>query len=566
MENPFRICALVLAATCAASTVWAQDLEDRDSWTTSRDVQVATTPEGARYVPDELLVTWSAAFTRDQVVSTLATLDAVVIGEERIQRLMRVQLRAGSDAYLEAQRFAALPGVELAELNGIGEGGLVPNDTHFGAQWHHQNTATNPGTPGADIETVPAWDITTGSSDVLVAVLDTGIRFNHPEFIGRTVPGFDFVNNDNDATSDHPHGDNVTGLIAANANNNFGGVGVDWNCTILPVKILDASNLGLTSNLIAGINYSAAQGADVLSMSLINYPGTGALETALQNARNAGSILMACAGNGGIGNADNSWPGASVRTISIGATTSSDFRASFSGTGSRLDFVAPGSSVRTTNQSPTNTVISFSGCSAATPVAAGIVSLLVARFPLLTQDQAYELLRLGAEDQVGPIGEDAPGRDDFFGHGRLNAWRSQMALDANMDVLGYYCQPAVANSTGNPAHIIASGSIVASDDDLTLGAVDLPPNQFGYFIMGSSMGTFMPASSSGFICVDGGVLARIFPPILDSGMDGTFEYAVGTNNIPTVGSIVSGETWNFQAWYRDHPSNNFSDALSIQFL
>ena len=233
--------------------------------------------------------------------------------------------------------------------NYIGEGGdVIPDDTSFGDLWHLNNTGQSGGTPDADIEAIEAWDITTGSNSIVVAVLDTGIDSDHPEFLGRVLPGFDFVNEDSDPEADHPHGALVSGILAANADNSFAVAGVDHFAKILPVKVLNASNLGTLADLIEGLTYAADQGADVISMSLINYPvGFSFLDDALQYARDSGAILIACAGNGGIGDADVSGPGASPLTISVGATTRIDARASFSGTGSALDVVAPGSSITT---------------------------------------------------------------------------------------------------------------------------------------------------------------------------------------------------------------------------
>lgn len=311
--------------------------------------------------------------------------------------------------------------VEFAERNYIGEGGFTPNDTHFASQWHHRNTGQSGGTPGADMESESGWDVSRGSASVTVAVLDSGIDSDHPEFAGRILPGWDFVNNDADPEDDQSHGTYVTGLLAANADNGFSVAGMDHFCMILPVKVLDAGNSGTTVNLISGIDYASAEDADVISMSLINYPCGSSLNLALNNARLAGAILVACAGNGGIGNADVSCPGASPQTISIGATDDTDARASYSGTGAELEFMTSGDLVRTVryNTSLDGTTI-FNGCSAATPSAAGIVSIVRALEPGMSTNRMRALLKLGAEDQVGPPSEDTPGRDDYFGWGRLN--------------------------------------------------------------------------------------------------------------------------------------------------
>ena len=384
-----------------------------------------------------------AAFVKGEVlVSAIRGMDLEVkmglgqIGLEVLEQdvrsgLMRLSVPNGQEVAW-TQLLGTWPAIRYAETNGLGRGGYEPDDTSYFRQWHLANTDLNPGFIGADIQAQGAWNVTTGSSSIVVAVLDTGIDSDHPDFAGRIHPaGMDFVNGDNNPEADHPHGTWVSGCLGANGDNGFGVAGVDWNCRILPIKVLDANNAGTTFNLAQALNYVAVQpDVQVISMSLINYPGNMTLINALQGARDAGKILMACAGNGGLGNADVSFPGASPLTISIGATTAGDARASFSGTGSALDFVAPGSSIVTTKHGSNSStaVDTVSGCSFATPIASGIVSLLLAlaeeRGLTLDQDGIYDLLLKGAEDQVGIPSQDTPGRDNFHGHGRLNAFRS----------------------------------------------------------------------------------------------------------------------------------------------
>ncbi len=213
----------------------------------------------------------------------------------------------------------------------------------------------------------------------------------------------------------------MTGIAAANANNSFAVAGVDHFVSIVPVKVLNSSNAGTSFDLAQGLDFADDE-AEVISMSLINYPtGSFTINNALQAARDAGAILIACAGNGGIGDADVSGPGASPLTISVGATNDDDERASFSGTGSALDIVAPGSSVRTiAYNTSADTTTTFSGCSAATPIVGGMATLLLSVDPTLTHDEIATILTTTADDRVGPPGEDTPGRDDFFGYGRVN--------------------------------------------------------------------------------------------------------------------------------------------------
>lgn len=344
------------------------------------------------------------------------------------------------------QTLQAHPEVAAAERNGIGQGGIVPvpDDPVWPELWHLENTGQMGGTPGADIEVRAAWQIEDGSPDVVVAVLDTGLNLNHPDFVGRVAPGgYDFVAEDNNPTADHPHGTWVAGLIAAEADNSFGTSGVDRAAKILPIKVLNQNNSGTTFDLIQGLDYTAARPeVDVVNLSLINYPAAASLQTALTNLRAAGKIVVACAGNSGAGDADLSWPGASPETISIGWTDAADVRADLSATGAALDLVAPGNEVATADAAGNNSADIVSGCSFATPLTAGVATLMVALAESLAgpidHDIARTYLIAGAEDQVGPApfgvsGGDAPGRDNDYGHGRINAKRSLEALATDYD-------------------------------------------------------------------------------------------------------------------------------------
>jgi subtilisin family serine protease len=394
------------------------------------------------------------------VDSTPATAEAEVhsrAGARRVRTLtggLGVRMAVVSfdiDADLSRLRtlYRSDPSVAFAHPDYIGGGGYRPQDTAWFQLWHHRNVGQSGGTHGADLDSRRGWDISRGNDQVVVAVLDSGIDSDHTEFVGRIVAGFDFVNNDADPEDDHSHGTSCTGLLAANADNQFATAGVDHFCKIMPVKVLNEFNSGLTSDLIDGLGFASTNGAEVISMSLINYPGTAGLLNALTAAEAAGSILVACAGNGGIGDADQSFPGAAATTISIGATDDDDDRASFSGTGSALEFVAPGSSVLTVAWDNMNdTVTQFSGCSAATPLAAGIVSILVGIEPTLTTAEVRAILQAGAEDEVGAPGEDTPGWDEFMGWGRLNlrfCLQQLIPVDA----------PEIAEASGSPFDVEA---------------------------------------------------------------------------------------------------------------
>lgn len=419
-----------------------------------------------------------------------------VIGGLPTRRCVRVSMPGiVSEEKQQLRLVRALGGVESVEWNARGGGGqLSPDDTYFAQQWHLQNTGQSGATPGADIEVVPAWNIQVGDPSVVVAVLDTGLDTAHPEFSGRTAPGWDFVNEDSDPSADHAHGVYVAALLGAKTDNFFGVAGVDPNCTIVPLKVLDSQNQGTLFDLLQALDWCELNGVDVVNMSLIDYPQSAMLESALQSVRNAGSVLVACAGNGGVGDADASWPGASPETISIGFTDRNDWRHSDSGTGSALDLVAPGASLYTASNSYINTFSQFTGCSAATPLASGVASLLLAEYPDLSHDDVLNFLLQGAEDGVGAPAEDGSGRDDYYGMGRLNAMGALSALcscDGSESLRGSPPTASVGSGGGQILRVDAGaanagllywlfGNYTGTTPGLNLAGLHLPLNWDGY--------------------------------------------------------------------------------------
>lgn len=529
--------------------------------------RTARSAEGVLHVEGQLLVAWEPGTPLSRRQASVESLGGTLGRRVGGRVLHLVHLSGDVTAESQQARFAELEDVRYAELNGIGSGlGSIggPNDPQYGMQWHLENTAMNNGTPGADIDAATAWVRTTGDSSIVLAVLDSGIDDADPEFSGRLLPGIDTVNGDSIPNADHPHGINVTSLAAANTNNGVDVAGVDRQCTILPVKVLNQFNLGTVAWLVDGLDFVTQNNVDVVNMSLGNYPAAQPLIDALQDASDSGSILIAAAGNGGLGNADVSWPGASPLTISIGATTDRDSRATFSATGSRLDFVAPGEDTWTLGQFGPNF---FSGTSAAAPIVAGVVTLLLSVDPTLTQDEVYELLTLGAEDQVGSPAFDLPGRDDRYGHGRVNASRTLDALDNPVR----YCS-AVANSTGVPGQIELVGSSVVADDDFRLAGTSLPPFATSMFIIGSERASIgQPGGSAGILCV-GGNFGRVTASLQPADASGSIQHRLDLSVLPVIGGppAVAGDRWRFQIWHRDVfvgvPVSNFSDAIDVPFL
>jgi thermitase len=418
-----------MAITCRASVVVVIVLLSIFTAALPSVVLDAQEQRHGPHVPGEILMKYATGTSRADVDAMNLTYGLTI--KEYIPQLSVYRLALPSDKTIDDMIEVCRQDArcEYVEPNYVGQGGdVVPDDPFLFVQWHLNNAGQTGGTPDADVDAFEGWQITTGSDSTVVAVLDTGIDFEHPDFEGRVLPGFDFVNEDTDPQADHPHGVFVSGILAANANNAFSVAGVDHHVRILPIKVLDSQNRGATSDLAQGLVFAATR-ARVINMSLINYPLISlTLNAALQFARDAGAILMACAGNGGLGDADRSGPGASPLTISVGATDHNDARAFFSATGGALDIVAPGLAIATVANDRSNRAVAFSGCSAATPIGSGIATLLLSVNPLLTHDGVLNLLAETSDDSVGPPAEDSPGRDDFFGHGRVNMNRALRGL------------------------------------------------------------------------------------------------------------------------------------------
>jgi len=336
-------------------------------------------------------------------------------------------------------RLAKLPEIEYAEPDRILRPLLVPNDPQYTNQWHYFGTY--------GIDAPAAWDITTGSSEIVVAVIDTGIR-NHADLIGRTLTGYDFITdtlvaNDGggrDADPSDPgdwitsaenasgyfagcgvsdsswHGTHVAGTIGAASNNGFGVAGINWVSKILPVRVLGKCG-GYTSDIIDGMTWAAglhvdgvpenANPAKVLNLSL---GGTGACGTAQQAAINAivaaGATIVVAAGNS---NADaaNFNPASCNNVVAVAATSPTGNRASYSNYGTVVDIAAPGgdqsfendpngvlSTLNAGTTSPgADNYIYYQGTSMAAPHVAGIASLVVSLIPGATPAQVSQIMR-----------------------------------------------------------------------------------------------------------------------------------------------------------------------------
>ncbi len=339
--------------------------------------------------------------------------------------------------------------VERAELDYVMQASGIPNDQLYNLQWHYPQ-----------LNLPAAWDITTGSANVIVSIIDTGIT-GHPDLVNRdTGTGYDMISeasisldgngvdpdptdvgdkNNQDGSSSW-HGTHVAGTVGAQTNNTEGGAGVDWACGLMHVRVLGKGG-GLSSDINEGIRYSAGlpnnsgttppNAADVINMSL----GGGGFSQIVQDTCNAavaaGTTIVAAAGNENTGQL--SYPASYANVISISATDFNKNKAPYSNFGTGIDVAAPGGNVSAdlTGDGYADGVLStlvsesgggltpsyvfYQGTSMASPHVAGVCSLLLAVDPALTPAQIENLLKTTAED----LG--APGRDDIYGDGLVDA-------------------------------------------------------------------------------------------------------------------------------------------------
>lgn len=358
---------------------------------------------------------------------------------------------------------------EYVEPNYTGKGSgvlnTIPNDSEYSNQWGLKNDGTfsnAPSVSGADIEMELAWDIETGDPNMIVAIIDTGLRLAHPEFSGRLwnnvnevadgtdtdnngfiddlVAGWDFINSDNDPTDDHGHGTNVAGIALASGNNTIGYAGVNWNAKVMICKALNENNSGSYAAMAGAIYYAVDNGAKVINMSIGGSGNSITLSDAIDYCYDNGVVLVACMMN--FNNSVTYYPAGYNKTIAVGATNPDDTRSnpffwsttSGSNFGSHIDLVAPGNYMYgLSDTSDTYYGSYWGGTSQASPLVAGVVSLLLSQNPALTFEEIRTILRESSEDQVGDPSEDINGFDTYYGYGRLNAKNalSHQALSIN---------------------------------------------------------------------------------------------------------------------------------------
>ncbi|WP_405115955.1 S8 family peptidase [Paenibacillus sp. FSL K6-1217] len=284
---------------------------------------------------------------------------------------------------------------------------ITPNDLLFSTyQWN---------LPA--IETTQGWNLSKGSKEVVVAVVDTGVQANHPDLKGQLLTGYNAITSGSTPDDDVGHGTHVCGIIGALTNNEEGVAGISWYNKILPVKALDNSGAGTTYSVAEGIIWAADQGAKVINLSLGNYADSQFLHDAIKYAYDRDVVIVSASGN------DNTerpgYPAAYEEVIAVAATNAAGERASFSNYGDYIDVAAPGESIASTY--PDNQYAALSGTSMASPHVAALAGLVRSLNPALTNKEVTALLTSNAVD-LGTAGHDK-----YYGWGQVDIYRTLQA-------------------------------------------------------------------------------------------------------------------------------------------
>jgi subtilisin family serine protease len=315
----------------------------------------------------------------------------------------------------------------------------LPADPAFNQLWGLRNAGQAGGSPGADIRAEAAWNVTTGSREVVVAVIDTGVDTGHPDLAAniwrnpREIPGdnrdndgngyiddvvgWDFANGDADPMDDNGHGTHVAGTIGAVGGNGVGVAGVTWQVSIMPLKFMSGSGRGTTSSAIAAINYATMMRRDFgINVVATNnsWGGAGdslALRSAIAAGGNSGILFVAAAGNSAADNdAAPSYPAsfADPAVIAVAASDRTNRLAGFSNFGATaVDIVAPGASIYSTL--PGGSYGSYSGTSMAAPHVTGTIALLAAAAPRASAGDIRTAILVSATPVAAFTGKVATG-------------------------------------------------------------------------------------------------------------------------------------------------------------
>ena len=454
------IFALIVVQASIGSSLHAQP--QRTVGRSRQQASFQAPPNAPKYATDRILVRFRPGTPKPRAQAAHAAVQAQVVRSFKAVRdldVVRLPEKMTVSAALDAYRKD--PAVLYAEPDYVVhalQNPVTPNDPRFSELWGLHNMGQTGGTPGADIHAPQAWSLSTGSPNVVVGVIDTGIDYNHEDLNANMFRnpldcnsngvdddgngfiddcyGIDTVNGDSDPMDDAGHGTHVAGTIGAVGNNGVGVVGVNWQVKLLACKFLTSEGWGYTSGAVACLDYMAAmkdRGVNIVAIN--NSWGGGDFSQALLDAidvqRQKGILFVAAAGND---SSDNEvfphYPSSYFlpNILAVAATDSADLLADFSNFGRySVHLGAPGVNILSTvpgalwGNPPYD---SFSGTSMATPHVTGVAALLAAQDPTRDWKAIKNLILAG--------GDTIPALADTISQKRLNAYGAMTCTNSTI--------------------------------------------------------------------------------------------------------------------------------------
>src|ERR1051325_1009082 len=436
------------------------------------------------FVPGRILVKFRADVGLDharQIVAALGAREADLIPQIG---LFVLDLPEQADEVVFANAFRHRPEIEFAELDRINRpADITPNDPWYQNEWHLTKIAT----PGA-------WGLTTGSQNVVIAILDTGVDSTHPDLQNLMVPGWNVYNNNSDTSDVGSHGTGVAGTAAALSNNGVGIASVCWSCKLMPVRVSDVNGYALDSTIASGLTWAADPGARVANISYIG----SASSTVTSGARyfqSKGGVVTVSAGNNGtfISSADNTY------VLTVTASNVYDQLYAWSNTGNNLDLCAPGEVLTTI---PGASYTHAAGTSFSAPLVAGVAALVMSANPSLTPTQVQDILKKSADD-LGPAGWDSS-----YGWGRVNASRAvalatgSQTTDSTPPVISF-ASPAAGSTISGAVSVAINASdngtvssVTVSLDGSVVTSFAVAPYAFTWNTLGVADGTHVLSATA----------------------------------------------------------------------
>ena len=406
---------------------------------------------------NELLVGVSPSTASvQQTVARAIPAEARVVSENSRLGYATVELPARTSTSAQsavATAVARRSGIEYVEQNKTHRALYTPNDPLFEDQYAPQM-----------VNAPVAWDTTPGEREVTIAVVDTGVQYDHPDLQGNfgSNKGRDFVDNDSDPSPDVPnkeyHATHVAGIVAAETDNNRGIAGIS-NGTLLGVRTLNESGTGYTSDIADGIQWATDQGADIINLSLGGGGYTETMQKAVSYAYGEGVLLVAAAGNDYGGPVD--YPAAYDECIAVSALNSNGDLATYSNVGPEVELCAPGSGVLSTTTEVRGSYERINGTSMSTPLVSGVAALVLSQ-----QDLSNEELRSRLTSTATDVGLSS----DEQGAGRIDAALAVSSDGQHSNVLTIEGTPEATytvSTTGDIEKSTANDGSINDSDTIT---------------------------------------------------------------------------------------------------